>query len=331
MDRESSVKKTVAVLVSLLVLAGCGENHQAAEPGWTDTDVSFDSDGLTIHGTYRHDGKPGPAALLISESGPTDRNGDNKVVGPVGNMRQLAETLSDNDVSSLRFDKIGTGATGLGPYETKPTQVVSGVYTAGAGAALRYLADQPDTDGDRLSIYAVGEGAVHAMSLAGREDPKVHSLALFQPLSGRYLDIITNRVRAGGTPEVLDAWLATVEEIRTKGTVPDDLPEGLTAIVNPGNLNAIIEADKIDPLALAAQLPDDMPVLLTCSDTDAQASCETERPLIDALHHTALTVIELKGVNHVLRDDPTDNIANYSTSAPLSPQVTDAIAEFASK
>ena len=129
----------------------------------------------------------------------------------------------------------------------------------------------------------------------------------------------------------LDAWLATVEEIRTKGTVPDDLPEGLGAIVNPGNLNAIIEADKIDPLALAAHLPDDMPVLLTCSDTDAQTSCESERPLIDALHHTALTVIELKGVNHVLRDDPADNIANYSTSAPLSPQVTDAIAEFASK
>ncbi|WP_204250225.1 hypothetical protein [Mycolicibacterium goodii] len=331
MDRESSVKKTVAVLMSLLVLAGCGNGENRAEPGWTDTDVSFQADGLTIHGSYRHDGKPGPAALLISESGPTDRNGDNKVVGPVGNMRQLSETLSDKGVSSLRFDKIGTGATGLGPYQDKPTQVVSGVYTAGAGAALRYLADQPDTDADKISIYAVGEGAVHAMSLAGRQDPKVHSLALFQPLAGRYLDIITNRVRAGGTPEVLDAWLATVEQIRTQGTMPADLPEGLGAIVNPGNLNAIIEADKIDPLALAAQLPDDMPVLLTCSDSDAQASCEAEKPLIDALHHTALTVVELKGVNHVLRDDPTDSIANYSTSAPLSPQVTDAIAEFTTK
>ncbi len=34
------------------------------------------------------------------------------------------------------------------------------------------------------------------------------------------------------------------------------------------------------------------------------------KPLIDALQHTALTVVELKGVNHVLRDDPTDSIAN---------------------
>ncbi|MGV0743666.1 alpha/beta hydrolase [Mycolicibacterium sp. XJ870] len=321
------MRRVAAALISVLLLAGCGSD----EPGWTDTDVSFDADGLTIHGSYRHDGKPGPAALMISESGPTDRNGDNKVVGPVGNMRQLAEALSDKGVSSLRYDKIGTGKTGLGPYESKPTEVVSGVYTTGATAALRFLADQPDTDDNRISVYALGEGAVHAMSLAAAGDPKVHALALFQPLAGRYLDIITNRVRAGATPEVLTAWLAAVDEIRTKGTVPAKLPEGLGAIVNPGNLNAIIEADKIDPLPLAAELPDGMPVLLTCSDSDAQANCAAERPLIDALKHTALTVVELKGVNHILRDDPTDSIANYSKPAPLSPQVLDAVNGFVDK
>ena len=36
------------------------------------------------------------------------------------------------------------------------------------------------------------------------------------------------------------------------------------------------------------------------------------KPLIDALKHTALTVVWLKGVNHVLRDDPTDSIANLA-------------------
>lgn len=327
------MKRIAAALFSVLVLAGCGSQQadEPTQPTWADRDVSFEADGLTIHGSYRHDGQTGPAALLISESGPTDRNGDNQVVGPVGNMRQLAEALSDKGVSSLRYDKVGTGKTGLGPYESKPTEVVSAVYTAGAAAALRFLAHQPDTETERVSVYAVGEGAVHAMSLADTGDPKVHSLALFQPLAGRYLDIITNRVRAGATPEVLTAWLGAVDEIRTKGTVPANLPEGLGAIVNPGNLRAIVEADKIDPLAVAAKLPAGMPVLLTCSDTDAQASCDTERPLIDALKHTALTVVELKGVNHILRDDPTDSIANYSKPAPLSPQVLDAVNGFVGK
>ncbi|MBU9762368.1 hypothetical protein FR943_00655 [Mycobacterium sp. TNTM28] len=324
------MRRVVAALLSVLLIAGCG-SAEAPPPTWADDEVTFDADGLTIHGTYRHRDASGPAALLISESGPTDRNGDNKVVGPVGNMRQLAETLSDKGVASLRYDKIGTGATKLGPYAGKPTEVVSGVYTAGATAALKFLAERADTDAAKLSIYAVGEGAIHAMTVAGAADPKVHSLVLFQPLSGRYLDMITNRVRAGATPEVLTSWLRAVEEIRANGTVPADLPEGLSAIVNKDNVKAIVEADKIDPIRLAAALPDGMPVLLTCSDSDAQASCEIERPLIEALGHTALTVVELKGVNHVLRDDPSDSIAHYGQPGPLSPQVVDAVGSFVDK
>ena len=160
--------------------------------------------------------------------------------------------------------------------------------------------------------------------------PKIHSLGLLQPLSGRYLDIITNRVRSDASPETLKTWLAAVDEVRTKGTVPA-LPEGLGAILNPGNAKAIVEADKIDPVALAAAIPAGTPVLMTCSDTDRQAICDTMRPLIDALEHTALTVVELKGVNHVLRDDPTDSIANLAKQAPISPQLVTALDGFVTK
>jgi uncharacterized protein len=324
------VKRLVVLAVSLvLALAACSSDDQHP---WVDDDVSFDADGLTIHGNYRHqtDAGPGPAALLISESGPTDRNGDNAVVGPIGNMRQLAEQLSTLGTASLRYDKVGTGKTGLGPYKNRPNDVVSAVYTTGAEAAVRFLADQPGTDKARISVYGLGEGAIHAMTLAAATTPgapKIHSLALFQPLPGRYLDIITNRVRGDASPETLATWLAAVDEIRTKGTVPK-LPEGLGAIVNPGNVKAVVEADKIDPLALAAKLPAGTPVLLTCSDTDSQAKCEAEKPLIDALKHTALKVVELQGVNHVLHDDPTDSIANLTKPAPLSPQVVTALDVF---
>ncbi|MCK0177096.1 hypothetical protein MWU83_23290 [Mycolicibacterium sp. F2034L] len=331
------MKALVAVMLScLLLIAGCSsEESQPAAADWTEDEVTFTADGLTIYGTYRH--RPdttGPAALLISESGQTDRNGDNAVAGPVGNMRQLAELLSGHDVASLRYDKVGTGRTGIGPYAARPADVGSAVYTTGAAAALRFLADQPGTERERISIYAVGEGAVHAMTLAAAttpDAPKVHSLGLLQPLPGRYLDIVTDRVRGQASPEVLAQWLAAVDQIRTAGTVPAQLPEGLSAIVNPGNVKAVIEADRIDPLALAADLPAGTPVLLTCSDADGQARCEALRPLIQALKHTALTVVELDGVSHVLRDDPTDNVANYANGDPLSPQVVSAIDGFVGK
>lgn len=343
------MKAIAALMFSLLLLStGCSSDG-TKQAQWVEDEVSFTADGLAIHGTYRHqkDAPAGPAALLISESGNTDRNGDNAVAGPIGNMRQLAEYLSGKGIATLRYDKVGTGKTGLGPYASRPADVGSAVYTTGAKAAVRYLAGLPATDRTRLSAYAVGEGGVHAMALAtdtAPDAPRIHALGLFQPLAGRYLDIITGRVESGlkadvkagaktqpQADDVLKAWNAAVAEARTTGTAPAKLPEGLGAILGPANVKAVVEADAIDPIRLAAALPAAMPVLATCSDSDTQAECPAEQPLFDALAHTALTIVRLRGVNHVLRDDPTDNVGNYAKKGPLSPQLLAALDGFVAK
>lgn len=335
-------------MVVLALVAGCSSKDTTPH-AWVEDEVTFVADGLTLHGTYRHqqNSGPAPAALLISESGRTDRNGDNNVAGPVGTMRQLAEYLSDHGVASLRYDKVGTGATGLGPYANRPADVGSAVYTGGAKSAVRFLADQSGTDKARISAYGLGEGSVHAMNLATDTDagaPKIHSLGLLQPLAGRYLDLISGRVRhdinaqvAAGSKtqqqadQVLAAWNAAVEQARTSGTAPAQLPDGLSAILNPGNVKAVAEADAIDPVALAARIPDGTPVLLTCSDSDGQGSCADVTPLAGALGHTALDLVQLKGVSHVLKDDPTDSVANYAKKQPLSPQLVTALDQFVTK
>ena len=239
-------RQLIWAIIAVLTIAGCSSGADSPAPsqtataaattgtttkvtpaGWVEEEVSFVADGLTIYGTYRHQGDaPGPAALLVSESGNTDRNGDNAVAGPVGNMRQLAEYLSGKGIASLRYDKVGTGKTGIGPYAQHPADVGSAVYTAGAKAAVRFLAQKPGTEKAHISVYALGEGTVHAMALAtdtAPDAPKVHSLGLFQPLPGRYLDIITARVRtsidadvASGAKtrqqadDVVNAWNAAV-------------------------------------------------------------------------------------------------------------------------
>ena len=335
------IRQRLALVVLMLgLLTGCGQSHQNA--AWVDDDVTFHADGLTLHGTYRHHGDDrGPAALLISESGRTDRNGDNNVAGPIGNMRQLAEYLSGHGVATLRYDKVGTGETGLGPYADRAADVGSSIYTDGARAAVRFLAGRSGTDADRISVYALGEGTVHAMSLADDTSPgapRIHSLGLLQPLPARYLDLISSRVvadvadavRSGAKTQqqadsVLGAWRAAVEQVRSTGTAPAQLPEGLGAILAPGNVKAVAESDAIDPLHLAARIPAGTPVLLTCSDTDGQAACADMKPLVDALAHTSLQYVTFTGVNHVLRDDPTDSVANYAKPGPLSPQLVAAL------
>jgi hypothetical protein len=339
------IRRLAAVTLILVALAGCSRDSDV-ERVWLEKDVTFDSNGLTLHGTYRHlsgDGV-GPAALLISESGQTDRNGDNNVAGPVGNMRQLAEFLSERGVATLRYDKIGTGVTGLGPFAGRPADIGSAMYTDGARAALRFLAGQAGIDGDRLSVYGLGEGTIHAMLLADGSSPgapRIHSLGLLQPLPARYLDLITGRVRTNveaavrvgsetqqQADSVLAAWRAAVEQVRTTGTAPVDLPDGLSAIVNPGNVKAVVESDAIDPVDVATRIPAATPVLLTCSDSDGQAPCSQMQPLVSALDRTALQFVELSGVNHVLRDDPTDSVAGYARKGPLSPQLTAALDVF---
>ncbi|MBV9638940.1 MAG: hypothetical protein JO330_05170 [Mycobacteriaceae bacterium] len=331
------------VLAAVLAVAGCSK-HTA----WVDDEVMFVADALTLHGTYRHQpgGSAGPAALLISESGQTDRNGDNAVAGPVGTMRALAGLLSDRGVASLRYDKVGSGRTGLGPYTANPSQIGSAVYTTGARAAVRFLAGQPGTDKSRLAVYALGEGTIHAMTLAGDtgDAPRIHSLGLLEPLPGRYLDLITSRVRSsvdaevnagrqtrGQADQALASWSAAVAQVRAGGTVPANLPAGLSAILNPGNLKAVVDADAIDPVALASRIPTGTAVLLTCSDSDAQANCQAMRPLAAALRHTDLDVVRLRGVSHVLKDDPTDSVANYANNQPLSPQLVAALDGFVSR
>jgi hypothetical protein len=339
------IRRLLVVAVALALLSGCSRDGGGGRT-WVTDEVSFDAAGLTVHGTYRHrsgDGA-GPAALLLSESGQTDRNGDNNVAGPVGNMRQLAEFLSEHGVASLRYDKVGTGSTGLGPYTDRPADVGSAIYTGGATAAVRFLAGQPGTDARRISVYGLGEGSIHAMTLADDTSPgapKIHSLGLLQPLAARYLDLISGRVaadvaaavRSGSktqpqADQVLGAWRAAVTQARTSGTASGTLPDGLSAILNPSNVKAVVESDAIDPLALAAAIPAGTPVLLTCSNSDGQAACADITPLTAALTQTALQFVPLSGVNHVLRDDPTDNVANYAKKDPLSAQLTAALEVF---
>ena len=54
-----------------------------------------------------------PVVLIISGSGPTDRDGNSPVFkGPNNSLKLLAEGLAAHGIASLRYDKRGIGETG---------------------------------------------------------------------------------------------------------------------------------------------------------------------------------------------------------------------------
>ena len=126
-------------------------------------EVTFDSGGCTIAGTFTQVADPAAAALLIPGGGRTDRNSDARLPGGgmlrIGVDKAVAGALAEARVSVLRYDKRGVGASG-GDY----LRAGMDDRRADARAALGWLAARPGG----LPLIAIGasEGAWYAAELA---------------------------------------------------------------------------------------------------------------------------------------------------------------------
>jgi alpha-beta hydrolase superfamily lysophospholipase len=341
------------VLLLACVLLGPAAASAAGSPAggaWVDSLVSFSAGGLTIYATYRHPEHPSgpfPAALLIAGSGPTDRNGNSpEEAGPVDTIKTLADWLSEDGVASLRYDKLGSGKTGLGRFVFDPDAIGIKPFEVEATAALTYLARQKDVERARLAVVGHSEGALFALLVAtgvAGPAPPVHALALLEPLSVRYLDLISDQITgqvqaaeadgqltaAAGTS--LDQELAAVvSSLRADGKLPANVPSDLSSVFSPATSLFLSQADRYDPGQLAARLPTGMPVLVSCSNDDIQVSCAEVDHLVSGLTaaHAGVDFVQLAGVDHVLKEDTSLGSANYTKPLPFSTQLQAAIATF---
>lgn len=348
------------LLCAVLIVAGCGSHSPTAKSpsptaspapaSWVEDAVSFSVADMTVYGTFRHPagrGRAVPGALLIAGSGPTDRNGDSAVMpGRLDTLRNLAQALSDDGVASLRYDKLGTGQTGLGPYARDPAKVDIGVFQDEATAALNLLAGQAGVDRHHLMVLGHSEGALYAMMLATAAPgtaPGVQALGLVEPASRRILDHVSMQAHAQADAAVRSGRLPTaraaesvaaidnaIQEFRATGQVPPDEPAALKSVINAANAHALLQEDAIDPAALAAKLPRAMPVLVTCSDADLQITCPDVDSLVSGLTSagTKTDYVHLTGVDHVLKEDASRTPANYTKALPFSTQLVGALASF---
>ncbi len=129
-------------------------------------EIRFDSDGCSLAGTYSAAASPVAAAVILTGSGRTDRDSDVRLPGGrmlrAGVTRAVADALAAAQVSTLRYDKRGVGASGgdilrIGMDDRR----------ADARAGLGWLAARAAG----LPLLAVGhsEGAWYAAELAADE------------------------------------------------------------------------------------------------------------------------------------------------------------------
>lgn len=202
-----------------------------------DQEVVFDSSGVSIHASLRlpdSDTAAVPGVLIVAGSGPVDRNGSVGVPGTPTEIhmdlyRWISDLLAARGIASIRYDKITSGATGIGSYSEDPAKLVAQsfdtIFVDPARAALAYLAEQPGVDPKKLLVFGHSEGGLIAMLLASANasSPAPAGLILAEPSYARLLDVVSRQLAeqialasiSSADKAALTAWAdAGIDEIR---------------------------------------------------------------------------------------------------------------------
>jgi pimeloyl-ACP methyl ester carboxylesterase len=312
-----------------------------------DQEVVFDSSGVGIHASLRlpdTDTAAVPGVLIVAGSGPVDRNGSVGVPGTPTEIhmdlyRWIAELLATQGIASIRYDKITSGATGIGSYSEDPAKLVAQsfeqIFVEPARAALACLAEQPGVDPQKLLVFGHSEGGLIAMLLASADasGPRPAGLILAEPSYARLLDVVSRQLAEQialasiSSPDkaALTAWAdAGIAEIRNSSDLsePSTLAPALAeaagealqwretvqSIVFGRMRNELIRSeDALIPVDLAAEL--NLEVLITAGTKDFNtpalpggAPGSGVSALADAIPTGLGTYVEIPNMTHILRD-----------------------------
>jgi pimeloyl-ACP methyl ester carboxylesterase len=278
----------------------------------------------TLHGTLLAPAaaKPVPVVLLIAGSGPTDRNGNSRILpGANNSLKMLAEALAARGIASLRYDKRGIGESSAGAPAEKDLRFETYVDDAAAWAAQL----KKDARLSRVIIAGHSEGALIGTIAAQRG-----GASAFVSIAGvsRPADAVLRGQLAGKLPPDLQAANEKILAALKSGKTVEDVPPSLVALYRSSVQPYLISWFRYDPAAEIKKLT--IPVLIVQGTTDIQVGVDDARALAAAKPSARLQIVE--GMNHLMKRveaDRNKQIASYSDpTLPIDARAVDAIAAF---
>ncbi|MCM2463262.1 alpha/beta hydrolase [Pseudomonas sp. CG7] len=236
---------------------------------------------------------PVPVVLIISGSGPTDRDGNNPEGGRNDSLKRLAWVLARHNIASVRYDKRGVAASLAATPDERNLSVET--YVADTVAWSRKLAADPRLG--PLILLGHSEGALIA-SLAA---PQANAAAVIS-LSGsaRPIDQVLRQQLSNRLPPPLMLRSNELLDSLKAGRLDDNVPTQLQVIFRPSVQPYLSSLFRQDPARAFAALK--MPALILQGSNDIQVSIDDARQLKAAKPDAELALIQ--GMNHVMRIVP---------------------------
>jgi uncharacterized protein len=262
-------------------------------------EVRFESEGVLLAGTYVDPSDAKAGALILTGSGPLDRDSNGpRFRGQVN--PEIAQALAIHGVASLRYDKRGAGRSRGDYFEAGVTE-----NYGDACAAVGWLATRsPD-----LPIYAIGhsEGAMHGARLAA--DGKVAGAVLIACPARRGEEILAWQAAqiVPTLPPVTKAILKLlrIDPLKSQRKAFERIrsTSGNTLRIQGKKVNArwLREFMDYDPNPVFKRIK--VPVLAMIGTHDMQVPPE-DADAIKRLVPGPREKKQIEGLSHILRSDP---------------------------
>lgn len=257
--------------------------------------------------------------LIISGSGPTDRNGNNPNMTN-NSLMMLANELKKNGIASLRFDKRGIGESSSSGMQESDLRFENYVNDVKGWVDLL----KESNKFSKIIVLGHSEGSLIGMIASQKaEVEKFISVAGAGNSAG---DIIREQLKAQPA-FVLNQSLPIIEKLEN-GEREENVPQMLYALFRPSVQPYMISWFKYDPQIEIAKL--NKPVLIVQGTTDIQVSVLDADKLASANNKAQKQIIE--GMNHILKEAEMDRLKNIQTYSmpdlPLKKTLIEIIVKF---
>lgn len=314
------------LLLSVLLGSGCSPKSPEGNLPPGEENVAVQVKNGELKGTLRMPQEEAKSILviLIPGSGPTDRNGNNPQAGENNGLKMIAEALSQEGFSSLRYDKRGIGESkGLLikesdlTFEDSITDVLAWVE--------KY---QEDSRFSQIVLLGHSEGALIGAAAASRSTA-VKALISVAGTAVPADELLLEQLKVQA-PDLYEASLPLVEELRQGRLIPQ-VPLNLFSIFRPSVQPYLISWFSYDPREVLPTVK--VPVLILHGDRDLQVPVGDAEKLQAANPNAELLIVP--GMNHILKDAPEDPQGNFATYSdpdlPLSDVFITKVLEFLCK